>query len=73
MKPKKFEYKVDQRKSISADLNKFCVLSKEHDFIEITEWTNGEGYDITINERLFMFSHGQLDAIRILVKQLNKS
>jgi len=73
MKPKKFEYKVDQRKSIFADLNEFCVLSKEHDFIEITEWTNGDGYDITINERLFMFSHGQLDAIRILVKQLNKS
>jgi len=72
MKPKKFKYDIRARKSIFADLNEFCVLSKKHDFIEITEWTNGEGYDITINDRSYMFSHGQLDAIRILVKQLNK-
>lgn len=31
------------RKSISADLNRFDYLAKENNFIEVTEWHNGEG------------------------------
>ena len=37
------------RKSISDKLSKYTYSSYEHDFIEVCEWTNGEGYDITLS------------------------
>lgn len=58
------------RKSISDNLRKYCILAKEHDFVEITEWTNGEGWDITINDRHFHLTYGELDAINYLTKVL---
>lgn len=36
------------RKSVNDNLCKYDHLAKEDDFIEVTEWTNGEGWDITI-------------------------
>jgi hypothetical protein len=72
MKPKKFEYDVKDRKSINAKLNDFCYLNKPDSFIEITEWANGDGFDITINDKITSFTCGELDAIKALVKKLNK-
>jgi hypothetical protein len=70
MKPKKFEYDVKDRKSIKAKLNDFCYLNKPDSFIEITEWANGDGFDITINDKITSFTRGELDAIKLLVKKL---
>lgn len=70
MKPKKFEYNVKDRKSINAKLNDFCYLNKPDSFIEITEWANGDGFDITINDKIMSFTSGELDAIKLLVKKL---
>lgn len=40
---------VEMRKSVSVDLHKFSSLfSKEGDYVEVTEWTNGEGFDICL-------------------------
>lgn len=62
---------VYQKKSVMCELKKFdALLSKEHDFIEVTEWANGEGWDITINDRHFHLTYGQLDAINYLTKTL---
>ncbi len=67
---------INKRKSINDCLNKYCYLSDdEGDFIEVTEWTNGEGYDVNIftkNEKskTFNFTHGELEAINYLVKSL---
>lgn len=72
MKPKKFEYNVKDRKSIGARLNDFCYLNKPDSFIEVTEWSNGDGFDITINDKITSFTRGELDAIKTLVKKLNK-
>lgn len=44
--PSKIE--VKQRKSIFVPLAD--AWHKEHDFIEVTEWTNGEGWDICISD-----------------------
>lgn len=60
------------RKAIFAELKDYCVLAKEHDFIEVCEWYNGKGYDITIDDKTHQFTHGQLKAIKKLVKQLNE-
>lgn len=59
-----------ERKSVYDDLNKYDILAKEHSFIEVTEWTNGEGYDIHIDEQMFSLTHGQLEAINYLTKVL---
>lgn len=45
-------------------------MAKDDDFIEVTEWTNGEGYDISINDRHFNLTCGEIDAINFLVKTL---
>lgn len=59
-------------KSISADLNTFDYMAKEDDFIYVTEWSNGEGWDITINDdKHFSITDGQLNAINYLVKKLD--
>ena len=39
---------IKNRKCIFEDLNKFDIMAKKDDFIEVCEWTNGEGFDITI-------------------------
>ena len=73
MKKEKKEYNIKTRRAVSASLRDFDYLAKEHDFIEVTEWTNLDGFDITINEKVMSFTHGELDAIKKLVKLLNKS
>ena len=61
------------RKSISDKLTKYDYLAKDDDFIEVTEWTNGEGYDIVINDKIISLTDGQLDAINYLTKSLEYS
>ena len=62
--------KIYNKKSVSDDLKKYDYLSKEDDFIEVTEWTNGEGISITINMNTFELTFGQLDAINYLSQAL---
>jgi hypothetical protein len=59
-----------ERPTVSDDLNKYCPIAKVNDFIEITEWSNGEGWDVTINDRHFHLTHGELEAINFLTKFL---
>lgn len=59
-----------KRKSCSADLTDFDFLAKKNDFIEVTEWHNGEGWDITINEKIISLTDGQLRAINYLIETL---
>jgi hypothetical protein len=44
--PSKIEFR--QRKSAFVPLNDAWHV--EHDFLEVTEWTNGEGWDIVISD-----------------------
>lgn len=61
-----------KRKSVSEKLSKFDALAKDEDFIEVTEWANGEGNDITINDNKFIsLTWGELEAINHLVKLLD--
>lgn len=58
------------RKSVHDDLKKYDYLSKDNDFIIVTEWTNGEGIDVTINDTLIPLTYGQLEAIYYLQNAL---
>ena len=61
----------NSRKAVNDKLKKYDYLAKDKDFIEVVEWTNGEGYDITINDdKIISLTRGQIDAINYLVKSL---
>lgn len=64
---------IVNRKSINDNLKKYDYLAKDDDFIEVTEWTNGEGIDITINDKIISLTAGQLEAINYLTKSLEYS
>lgn len=62
-----------KRKSVHDDLSKYDYLVNNDDskFIEITEWTNGEGISISINDnKTIELTYGELDAIDYLSKAL---
>jgi hypothetical protein len=64
----------NSRKSVNDKLKKYDYLAKDEDYIEVTEWANGEGYDITIygesNYKQFSLTDGELEAIKYLTKSL---
>lgn len=62
--------KTENVKSISDNLRKYDYLAEESDFIEVTEWTNGEGINVSFKDKVIHLSYGELDAINYLVKTL---
>lgn len=65
-----------KRNSVFTRLKNYCSFANEHDYIEVTEWKNGEGFDINIsnstNTKNFDLTHGEFNALKKLIKQLNK-
>lgn len=59
--------KVNQ---ITDNLKKYTYSGKDSDYITITEWANGEGYDIDINGKLITLSGDELEAINYLTLAL---
>ena len=65
--------KKNLRKSVFSDVGNACYLSKTGDFIEVTEWTNGEGVDVTISDRCsFIITWGEFKLLKKLMKELDK-
>ncbi len=61
------------RKAVFSNLKKYDPLADEHDFIEITEWKNGEGFDVEIVSKVstrFQLSFGEFAAMKKLVKKI---
>lgn len=68
--------KIDcyQLETAFATLQQFDLTATESDFIEVTLWHNGEGFDVNINshgEQRFQLTWGQFKAIRKLLKELD--
>ena len=62
------------RKAVFSDLKKYDHLADEHDYIEVTEWKNGEGFDVEIIGKLstrFQLTWGEFEALKKLVKKLD--
>jgi hypothetical protein len=56
------------RKSKFTELKPYCHHSKEHDYMEVTEWSNGEGFDVNINDKKHIsLSWGELEALQVLI------
>jgi hypothetical protein len=65
-----------KRDSKVAFLSEFCCCShdaKLHDFIEVTKWVNGIGYDVRISTKngsqIFEITAGQIDALNAIIKE----
>lgn len=57
-------------KSVSDNLSKYSYVAKDGDYITITEWANGEGYDIDLNGKLIQLHDTELEAINYLTQVL---
>ena len=78
----KHKIKISNRKAAIVDLKDFCLFSMgdrtdKGDFLEVTQWSNGEGYDVHISalygEVTFTLTWGQMEALRKCVKMIDKS
>ena len=57
-----------QRTAKFTELKKYDHLAKEHDFIEVCEWHNGEGFDVTISDnKSIALTWGEFEALTALV------
>jgi len=62
-----------KREAIFSELKKFDVFAKDDDYIEVTEWKNGEGFDVDINSNersFFQLTYGSFNALKKLIKKL---
>ena len=71
------EIKIEEskRKTLFTILKPFCYFAGEHDYVEVTEWTNGEGVDVEISGKLrtrFQLTYGEYDALKKLMKKIRK-
>jgi hypothetical protein len=77
------EVKIAKRNSVFVELKNWCTFSMGADqkdkghFLEVTEWTSGEGYDVFISdingEKSMQLTYGQFDAIKKCIKAIEKS
>ena len=55
------------RKTKFMELKPYCHHAKDYDFMEVTEWHNGEGFDVTIGKKIVTFTWGEWEALQALV------
>jgi|DEB0MinimDraft_3_1074331.scaffolds.fasta_scaffold169018_2 hypothetical protein len=70
---------VSRRLSAFVPLKEYCTFSlgpDNHDYIEVCEWANMEGYDIDIEDRQgsrhIKLTYGQFLALKKAIKKLEK-
>ena len=65
--------KIESVRSITTNMKMFDLTSKESGYITVTEWSNGEGWDICINDNVIQISRGELEAINFLTAAVDRS
>ena len=65
--------KIERLRSITTKMKMFDYIAKESDYITVTEWSNGEGWDICINDNVIQISRGELEAIDFLTTAVDRS
>ena len=66
--------KFSKRQAVTDDLSKYCILTNKDETIEVIEWNNGEGYDISFlkdgDSKSISLTSGEIDALFHLTKSL---
>lgn len=71
------QVQINQRRSVFLSLHNLCVFADKQDYIEVTEWTNGEGYDVEIyrqkdrSECTFKLTYGEAATLMTLLNKLD--
>lgn len=63
--------KIERVKTIGVELKVFDYLAKDSDYISVTEWSNGEGWDIYVGDNHIGLTAGQLKAINVLTSAVD--
>ena len=50
-----------------TELKNYDHLAKDNDYMEVTEWHNGEGFDVTTDDKQFQLTWGEFEALQALV------
>lgn len=62
---------VNRRRSVFAELKGYCSQSGDNDYMELTEWSSLEGFDIVIDRKRglekFSLSYGEWDLLQVLM------
>jgi len=62
---------TSKRKALFSELKKYCHHSGDNDYMEVTEWSNGEGWDINIDRKYggekFSITHGEWELLQVLI------
>ena len=62
---------VSKRRAVFAKLKGYCHMSSDNDYMEVTEWSNGEGYDICIDRKnggeKFSLTYGEVELLMVLL------
>ena len=60
-----------ERKAKFTEIKPYCHTAKEHDFMEVTEWYNGEGFDVSMSSSsrnaTFSLTWGEWECLQALV------
>lgn len=60
------------QRNITDSLRRYDYLAEDNDYISVSEWSNGDGYDIDINGRQqFRLTAGEIEAINYLIKSID--
>ena len=62
---------VNKRRAVSSELKPYCHHSGVNDFMEVTQWTNGEGFVIVIDRKhdseKFSLTYGEFELLQVLM------
>jgi len=68
--------KVDNRRSVFSELKAYCYCAGENDYIEVTQFSNGEGVDVNISrkagEEKFSLTWGEWELLQVLMNYKEK-
>jgi hypothetical protein len=71
--PEITKHKRDSKVAYLSEFDYCSQDAKFNDFIEITKWINGIGYDVRISTRtgsqIFEITAGQIDALNAIIKE----
>ena len=62
-----------EKQAVFEELKKHCIHAGNSDYIEVTEWKNGEGFDVEINAKInarFQLTWGEFDALKLCISCL---
>lgn len=63
--------KTYKREARFSELKNYCHLSKPHEYMEVCEWANGEGFDVAIGDTHFQLTWGQFNLLQVLALSKN--